>query len=124
MNATQRKRLLKLADFIVEQVPDEKFDMCRYGGWGLNTDPNIGCTSGCALAWATVMFRKLGVFMADEQVPAYKERLGFGVGVALFGLTYDQSEAMFSSAKSWKTAKQVRRDIIRFVAKLDKAKLK
>lgn len=121
MNTTQRKRLLKLADFIVEQVPKEKFDMSSFG---LANGPIDSCGSaGCALGWATVLFRRLGVAILGG-APRYKDLTGYGVGVTLFGLTYGQSEELFSIEKGCASAKQVRRDILRLVAKLDKEKLK
>lgn len=120
MNTIQRKRLLKLADFIVERVPKEKFSMSRYGTM-LGNLHTTGCGSeGCALGWATTLFRRIGCTICDAGVPVYKGRTGFGVGVELFGLTYEQSEALFSGTKSGRSAKQVRRDILRLVVKLDK----
>lgn len=124
MNATQRKRLLKLADFIVDQVPAKKFEMGLYG-WSLALSVDECGTAGCAIGWATVLFRKLGVCRNVFGMPAYKNRHGYGVGVTLFGLSYEQSEQLFTGEKSGRTAKQVRRDILRLVAKLDKeAKLR
>lgn len=117
MTKTQRKRLLKLADFIVEQVPEENFDMSSFG------NVNRGDV-GCALRWATVLFQKLGTSTIRGHTPEYKNRIGYGVGVPLFGLTYGQSEDLFSGTNGYKSAKQVRRDILRVVAKLDEEKLK
>lgn len=121
MNAIQRKRLLKLGDFIVEQVPKEKFNMNIFG---TSMGPLDSCgTAGCALGWCTVLFKKQGVD-TDGYAPTYKNRSGYGVGVTLFGLTYHQSGELFSGTKSGRSAKQVRRDILRLVAKLDKQKAK
>lgn len=123
MNTTQRKRLLKLADFIVERVPKKRFNMARYGTMLGELDRQPCGTAGCALGWCTVLFRRIGC-TADSQsgLPAYKDLMGYGVGVELFGLTYEQSEELFSGTKSGQSAKQVRRDILRFVAQLDKKK--
>lgn len=120
MNAIQRKRLLKLADYIVEQVPKERFNMARFGTMFGELDEQSCGTAGCALGWATVLFRRIGCTVIDG-MPSYRgNRNGYGVGVELFGLTYKQSEKLFSGTKTGHSAKQVRRDIIRFVAKLDK----
>lgn len=116
MTKTQRKRLLKLADFIVEKVPKERFDMNRFGTrWGELDDCG---SAGCALGWSTVLFRRDGCAIAGG-MPTYKNRPGFGIAVELFGLTYNQSEELFTGTGD-RTAKQVRRDILRLVAKLDK----
>lgn len=97
MNATQRKRLLKLADFIVAQVPKEKFDMAQYGVDFGELDTDCG-TAGCALGWCTVLFRRAGCTVYYS-MPAYNSRVGFGVGMELFGLTYAQSKELFSVNK-------------------------
>lgn len=117
MNATQRKRLLKLADFIVEKVPKHRFDMARYGT--MNGELNECGFSGCALGWSTVLFRNIGCYIW-KGAPRYKDRTAFGIGISLFGLTQEQSVKLFSGTKVGKSAKQVRRDIIRLVAKLDR----
>lgn len=122
MNATQRKRLLQLGDFIVEKVPAKKFYMGAFGAYGyLTIDPKICGTAACALGWATVLFRKLGVHMGVT-APAYKRKRGFGIGEPLFGLTLDQSYKLFTGSKLDRSAKQIRGDIRRLVRKLDKAK--
>lgn len=120
MTATQRKRLLKLADFIVEKVPAGRFDMGLFGAYAnLNVNPHTCGTAGCALGWATVLFKKTGVVF-EGGVPRYKRRGGYAVGVPLFGITYDESEQLFTGEKTGRSAKQVRRDILRLVARLDK----
>lgn len=117
MTKTQRKSLLKLADFIVEKVPQERFDMEHFGTYSCSLDR---CdTAGCALGWCTVLFKKQGV-SADYNSPTYKGLRGYSIAAPLFGLTYSQSETLFGSKKEGRSAKQVRRDILRLVAKLDK----
>lgn len=133
MNATQRKRLLRLADFIVEKVPKENFDMSLFGGGCPLTINPITCGSrGCALGWCTVLFKRAGVTFDHDfgvgsngeirRVPEYKSYRGYRIGVKLFGLTLEQSEGLFSGTKADCSAKQIRRDILRLVAKLDKEK--
>lgn len=122
MNKTQRKRLLLLAEFIVEQVPQDRFYMgsfCRYGT--VTADPNECGTQACALGWTTVLFRSSGVKM-DAYGPRYKRTSGFDIAVPLFGLTRAQSVALFTGEKYKRSAKWVRRDILRLVAKFDKEK--
>lgn len=123
MTTTQRKRLLLLADFIVEQVPKDRFYMGSFGAYGTVTaDLNECGTQACALGWATVLFRSLGVKMGVYN-PRYKKTAGFGIAVPLFGLTRAQSVALFTGEKYKRSAKQVRRDILRLVVKLDREAL-
>lgn len=124
MTKTQRKRLLKLADFIVEKVPKDQFNMGIYGGLSvldrpLSINQHACGSAACALGWSTVLFKKLGVAFVDG-VPKYKDRKGYGVGVPLFGLDFNQSETLFTGEKAGRSAKQVRQDILRMVARLDK----
>lgn len=119
MNALQRKRLLRLTDFIVAEVPKEKFDMGRFGTPDGMT-PDCG-TSGCAIGWCTVFFKRTGVTVSGS-APAYKGFIGIDIAMPLFGLTSKQAFLLFSGKNVGQSAKQVRRSIINLVNKLDKAK--
>lgn len=121
MTKTQRKRLLCLADFIVEKVPAHKFYMGRYGTlWGRPLDE---CGSpGCAIGWCCTLFKRVGVIISSSGLPTFREEDGINIAVPLFGLTNEQAHQLFTGSgnNAWKSAEQVRRQIITLVNKIDK----
>ena len=63
MNATHKRRLLKLADFL-DTVPPKRFDFRYWVGSTWKGKEDLSCgTTACALGWATTMpiFRRLGL---------------------------------------------------------------
>ena len=78
MNVKQARNLLKLADFLENQVPAKRFDM---GDWAsgpdLSTAPECG-TSACALGWATVAFPRVLKLVPRSGYSAYVTRRSDG----------------------------------------------
>lgn len=100
----QKRRLLKLADFL-DALPPKRFDFSRWVGDDWQGDEQLSCgTTACALGWAATIpeFRKLGVsldgahgasmtpFLVDDRSAASAD-----VSRRLFGLNSHASEALF-----------------------------
>ena len=90
MEAVYRKRLLKLAKFLREKVPNRLLDMKVYlqadVRGHLHKRARIECkTPACALGWATAAFRELKYDCEDDMVVDRNGREAgeffFGVGV-------------------------------------------
>ena len=56
MKPIHRKRLKRLAEYLLTQVPEEQFDMGKYR-WHKNSDQICG-TAGCALGWSPAIMNK------------------------------------------------------------------
>ena len=62
MNATGKRRLLKLAEFLENEVEAKRFNMGRWGSGNEEGTPRCG-TVACALGWASAVpsLRRAGV---------------------------------------------------------------
>jgi hypothetical protein len=108
-----KRRLLKLADFLETKVPPTRFNFNRWVGYDWKGADDISCgTSACALGWATQMpeFRKLGLrlVLTEENIGGVQLSKGRGgrrpraagplsmrAAMRLFGLTNKQAEYLF-----------------------------
>lgn len=123
-----KKRLLKLADFL-ETVPRKRFDMQTWVGdeWKGKEDLSCG-TSACAMGWATTIpsFRKLGLRLQRSYVwghsPAYGSRYGLDAAQKFFEIDLQTATLLFAPAKEYKdgsiskiTPKQVAKRIRKVV---------
>lgn len=114
MNAIQRRRLLKLADYLegpvsraAKRSKHKKFDMSKYGNSKrLGLSKNMCNTAGCALGWATNVFprtfRLRGGWNPDDcqlQFNGLYEEASesFPGAQHFFGLTPEQAEKAFSA---------------------------
>lgn len=126
------RRLLKLAEFL-RTVPSNRF---YYGAWNISSDlgpkewkkgeKKLECgTAACALGWGTTIpsFRRAGLKLMPGLVRLDHEDgdsdFGFEAGVSFFGITYGESEYLFSPAggEGNATPKQVAKKIEKFVEK-------
>lgn len=122
MKIFQKKRLLKLADFLSRRVPEKHFHMGRWGMSGnLSLRPRECNTSGCALGWATVLFKHQGYTMGRGG-PHYCGTWGLSSAVLFFGIPENSVYKLFFSDVFSRglTAKQVARRIRREVKRLSK----
>lgn len=113
MKPFQKKRLLKLADFLSRQVPETNFYMGAWGMWGvLSLNPHKCNINGCALGWATVLFKRQGYKMGHGG-PQYRGDYGLSSAVSFFGLSTRASDALFSASEDNRelTTKQVAKNI-------------
>lgn len=111
MNATGKKRLLKLADFL-QTVKPKRFDM----GFFATGDLHECGTAGCALGWATMVpsFQKAGLYLDDGMSVRFKgSRVhdSFRVAEKFFDLTEREAENFFLRRENHETPKQVARNI-------------
>jgi hypothetical protein len=118
---TSARRLLKLADFLETQVPEDKFNFHEWVDYDWQGKPDLSCgTSACALGWATTIpeFRKLGLRLVRSRVTnAYvnfksnhplffddhavdPHGTSFYAAQRLFGLTNEEAEVLFSPGRS------------------------
>ena len=126
MNAYQRKRLEKLAEFL-KTIPPKKFDMEMWMDTNLEmtegtadgdvpVDANVCGTAGCAMGWATTIpsFRKAGLrlfrnrtFFRDCLVSAChvalvdkktgrRTALEFWAAADFFGISVGKAAELFS----------------------------
>ena len=124
MNAYQRKRLEKLAEFL-KTVPPEKFDMEQWmdtedatdateRSRDVPVDANACGTVGCAMGWATTIpsFRKAGLRLfritnylgqpsSACHVALVDKKTGhissdFSAAADFFGISISESEKLFS----------------------------
>ena len=107
MNATQQKRLLKLADALENEVPKESFNM---GHW-IHTDngmtfPEIKAnllaskcnTSACIIGWCPIIFPKhfkydrtwAVIELVGEEDATHEHHMQ-----SFFGLTYKESQIIY-----------------------------
>jgi hypothetical protein len=117
MNATGKRRLLKLADFL-ETVPRKRLDMSIFATGDLR---ECG-TSGCALGWATQIpsFRRAGLYL-DETSPRLRGRPRivdpFQVAREFFDLSaYDAADLFTPNYDGSDTPKEVAKRFRKFVA--------
>lgn len=103
MNATGKRRLLKLADFL-EKLPKLKgFDMGSFGTEISDGQPACG-TSSCAAGWAASIpsFRRAGYHLRGGSkeswvTPAFKMSTGFDALCLFFDINEHESEVIFDS---------------------------
>lgn len=100
-----KKRLLKLADFLENEVPTEQFDMHNWWeeDWWEEEGEEVCRTAGCALGWATKIpsFKRAGLHLdkyGDYFVPKFGEQEDFDAGADFFGLTEGQAMHLFESS--------------------------
>jgi hypothetical protein len=111
MNAIQRKRLLKLADFL-DQLPPQKFDFDTIAVEGAKPHKEAlkarkeSCgTTACAIGWMPVVFPRLTRWV---RTPCYFDSVAIHIGPAgrgkardfevaeqVFGLTEQEAEWLF-----------------------------
>ena len=124
----ETERLLKLADFIEEVVPENRFDMHHF--LGTNDDfpeedihPDqleAECgTSACAAGWATLLFKKEGLKLAQEPYgqmwnPAFEEYEGYDALSIFFNIDITDASCIFGSNP--RTTKEEADLIRRYVA--------
>jgi hypothetical protein len=91
----QRKRLLRLADFL-ETVPRRQFNMRV---WGNGIDPKECGFAGCAGGWATSIFPALKLIPSWDGYSelTYGDFTSFEALQSYFGLTYADTEYIFDS---------------------------
>lgn len=100
MNATGKRRLLKLADFLESGVPPKRFNMDLWGDGNERGTPACG-TVACALGWASAVpsLRRAGVELRHSGSPSWSEFTGGSprsVGRHVFDMTDDQFTDIFA----------------------------
>lgn len=113
MKPFQKKRLLKLANFLSRQVPEKHFYMGNWGMYGVLSLNSHKCgTSGCALGWATVLFKRQGYNMGSRG-PEYRGASGLDSAVSFFGISGFSAHHLFSASDNnrWLSTKQVAKNI-------------
>lgn len=90
-------RLLKLADFLENSVPPERFDMEEWGSQGFcKTDCK---TAGCAAGWAGILFENEGFYLKYSELnypyPCFGKLRGFDAIEEFFGLDSYNAEEIF-----------------------------
>lgn len=122
MKEIHKKRLLKLAEFLEERVPEARFNM---DFWALDDDGRIGAvplaspkckTAACALGWATALFPRS---LALTEGPRYADVVHLATGKRneqaaqeFFGLTFNEVRLLFMSSfdmNSKEKATQIRK---------------
>lgn len=71
-------RLLMLAQYLEEEVPEQQFDYNHWVGIDWKGDPDLSCgTKACALGWAATMpmFRELGLRIATGKTGSGRPHL-------------------------------------------------
>jgi len=118
----QKKRLLKLADFlekVVAKKPGYKFNMSRFAD--IDFDPDHCHTAACALGWATTIFKTLCLTDSGgalEQSLRYRDHDAFEAAMVFFGLTEPQAFRLFGAFGGINvTPKRVARNIRKVVSK-------
>lgn len=105
MNATGKRRLLKLADFL-EKLPPRKFAMRTWATAAKEGRPSCG-TAACALGWATAIpaFYKAGLYLhptPERLFHQYEPRIGrrrqISAGAFFFKLSRKQALELFAPA--------------------------
>jgi hypothetical protein len=91
----QRRRLLKLADFL-ETVPRRRFDM---GFWGNGKSPKECGFAGCAAGWGTVILPSLEMVHTEWGTAfiKFKDYFGFKAIQEYFGIDRETSWYIFDS---------------------------
>ncbi len=119
MNAAGRRRLLKLADFLVEQVPPKKFYMYR---WATSDDLNECGATACAFGWAAMIpsFRRAGLSIRGKwpKLEGFRSRCGFKIAARFFSISNENSRDLFGSqiGLQRETPRQAAKRIRTFVA--------
>lgn len=112
MNATQRKRLLKLADFL-DQLPPQKFDFDHIAVEGekphmeaLKARTESCGTTACAIGWMPAVFPRLTRWTRTRSFFGYplgievalhgrRKARNFKVAQEVFGLTEQEADWLF-----------------------------
>jgi hypothetical protein len=91
-NAMNKKRLLKLADFLVT-VPPERFDLEVWA---------CGAVA-CAVGWASEVpeFREAGFRLDQFDCPAFEGEEDWEAVAAFFGVDYEQASRLFGKSSYW-----------------------
>lgn len=105
------QRLLKLAA-LLERLPPERFNYSHWVGDDWKGKKDLSCgTTACALGWATTIpeLRKLGLHLRKDSegyadVVCGRMENKFA-GMKVFGLTFEESEALFTGASLRKDGK-------------------
>lgn len=106
MNATGKRRLLKLADFLeTADLGRAKFEMAFWTDGladedGEPTNKKLGdCgTAACAFGWATTIpsFRRAGLRLDDTFEPVLDGGMPSGSAAEFFDLNRDQVDSLFA----------------------------
>lgn len=102
MNATGKRRLLKLADFLDELPKSKKFEM-RWWADDITDDGRPACgTSACAAGWAACIpsFRRAGYKLSREWIgptPSFQGRIGDGAIEKFFDIGVGAVRTLFGS---------------------------
>ncbi len=102
MNATGKRRLLKLADFLAKlpRSSAKAFDMSTLSEVPKDGRPACG-TSACALGWATAVpsFRKAGLHLTrggGVRLKGTRTKWYIEVAMGFFDLEYNEARHLFS----------------------------
>lgn len=115
-----KKRLLKLAEFLENEVPRKRFDMGQWGGHSGFHENKCG-SAACALGWATTIpaFRRAGLIFSERGIPTFEGEWGEDAGARFFNLPRGQATTLFmpgSYPNHRATPKQVAKRIRKLVA--------
>lgn len=100
----QRKKLLKLADFLENVVTDSRFDLGKWQGFGDRTKHQCK-TVACAFGWCPTVWPRSGLknhsfgvtYEPNKKTSDYCSN--FEAAARFFGITLEQSRYLFSSEK-------------------------
>lgn len=90
-------RLTKLADYLDKEVPPKKFNIQN---WGNTTNPDDPNYVGCAGGWSTKLFAKEGIHYErnhETNAPFYRGKSGTDAMMEFFGLSFLETEFLFSN---------------------------
>lgn len=114
MNATGKRRLLKLADFLETADLPGSFDMGVWADNEKNGRPACG-TRACAMGWATTIpsFRRAGLFLNRCLDPQFEDNIGSYAAAAFFDISEDKARELFVFYGGRHTGKVARRLVAR-----------
>lgn len=103
MNATGKRRLLKLADFLETAELSGEFDLTTLANETRSAQPKCG-TRACALGWATTIpsFQRAGLCLRQGDL-RLKGRRGNGWGetaATFFGISFGEAIDLFGAGRS------------------------
>ena len=100
----RRDRIEELARFLLNRVPDDRFDLSAWGQKGF-AEHECG-TAACALGWATVCFPEDGLRMDYSEASArggtvlYGNEVGFAAARSFFEIPLDHATRLLATPGS------------------------
>ena len=99
MKEIHRKRLKRLAEYLLTQVPEEQFDMGKYR-WHKNSDQICG-TAGCALGWSPAIMPESTFNKYKRRSSHLVELFSITIPTRYFGIEYDSRVWNYLFSGGW-----------------------